>query len=113
MLSMIEPTHTAEARVSQGTQIPEPVKPWVSVLMARHFNRDLNICIRQMSEEEALDMIGTILANQGAMTRFLNALDLPEPEDGGFWMGTVLPLLRKPSTAQKAAPALASQSKSL
>ena len=87
--------HIAEAQVSQGIGIPEPVKPWLSILMARHFNRDLNRCIRGMPEEEALEMVGAILVNEGTLTSFLDAFGLTQPEDGGFWMATVLPLLRK------------------
>lgn len=89
--------------MKNSAQIPEPVKPWFSLLLARHFKRDLNATIRQMPEEEALEMVGAILVNRGTITRFLDVVELPQPEDGGFWMGTVLPMLRKRLTPKHGA----------
>lgn len=86
-----------------SSQVAESQKPWLRLLLAQHFDRDLNRCIREMPEEEALEMVGAILVNEDITTSFLNALRLPQPEDSGFWKGTVLPLLRKRLTPKHGA----------
>lgn len=79
---------------SRGT-IPDAMRPWASLLVARHLRQDLRSAVAKLTDKEARYVHTFILGSDAPLNVLLDGWELPRLEGDGFWKGEVLPILER------------------